>query len=371
MSYRKRVGTGIYRSELGRYSIRYKLDGKAIDKGGYRTIEEARTARNRALADASRGIKQRPRRVTVLDYACEFLPRYEARVRPNTARTARSSLTRHILPHLGKEPVQDLSPRMLQDWVDTIARHSPTAAHSARALLSVMLDECVRMEILYRNPLLQVRNPPSNPAPRMTLTAEELVRYLDATDEPGLAWIALSAARVGEARAMRWRDVSGDTWVVSASMDGTARSAQRGKTKNRTSMRAVPITASMQRLLPEPGRPDEYVWGEWSYQHWHRAHQWTCTRAGVPRIRIHDLRHTWATLALKNGTHPKLVQQQLGHSKIAITLDTYSHVMPELTRIAAEGIESALTAARGEGNGVGIVDLAEAILQNPRSDEES
>lgn len=51
-------------------------------------------------------------------------------------------------------------------------------------------------------------------------------------------------------------------------------------------------------------------------------------RAGVPRIRFHDLRHTAATLALKEGVHPKIVQEILGHSQIAITLDTYSHVLP-------------------------------------------
>jgi integrase len=371
VSYRKRVGTGIYRSEMGYYSVRYKVDGKAVDRGGFRTLEEARTARNRALADASRGIKQRPRRVSVLDYACEFMTRYEARVRPNSARVARSSMVRHILPYLGKEPVQDLSPRMLQEWVDTIARHSPTAAHRARGLLSVMLDECVRMELLYRNPLAGVRNPPSSPAPRITLTADELVRYLDVVDEPGLAWLALCGARVGEVRAMQWRDLSPGTWVISASMSGHQASAERAKPKTRSSYRAVPVTASMLGLLPEPGRATDFVWGLHSYQHWQRAHTWAVTRAGVPRIRIHDLRHTWATLALAGRTHPKLVQQQLGHARIATTLDTYSHVMPELTRIAAEGIESALSAARGEGIGVGIVDLAEAILQSPRSDEES
>ena len=61
-------------------------------------------------------------------------------------------------------------------------------------------------------------------------------------------------------------------------------------------------------------------------------------RIGLPRIRLHDLRHGWATLALQAGIHPKVVQERLGHSNIAITLDTYSHVVAGLHEEAAEQV---------------------------------
>ena len=63
-------------------------------------------------------------------------------------------------------------------------------------------------------------------------------------------------------------------------------------------------------------------------------------RAGPPRIRFHDLRHTCATLLLKNGTHPKIVQELLGHATVSITLDTYSHVLPGMDSEAAAGMEN-------------------------------
>ena len=63
-------------------------------------------------------------------------------------------------------------------------------------------------------------------------------------------------------------------------------------------------------------------------------------KAGVPRIRLHDLRHTNATLSLKAGVHPKVVSERLGHSTIAITLDLYSHVTPGISRDAAATVES-------------------------------
>ena len=68
----------------------------------------------------------------------------------------------------------------------------------------------------------------------------------------------------------------------------------------------------------------------------------------VPRIRLHDLRHTWATLALRAGVHPKVVQERLGHANISITMDIYSHVMPDMQESAA-GLVAALVDLSDDG----------------------
>ena len=60
----------------------------------------------------------------------------------------------------------------------------------------------------------------------------------------------------------------------------------------------------------------------------------------VPRIRLHDLRHTYATLALKAGVHPKVVSERLGHATVGVTLDLYSHVVPSIAREAADVVAS-------------------------------
>lgn len=69
----------------------------------------------------------------------------------------------------------------------------------------------------------------------------------------------------------------------------------------------------------------------------------TVERSALPRIRLHDLRHTWATLALQAGVHPKVVQERLGHSNIAITLDIYSHVIPAMQTDAADRVAALIT----------------------------
>lgn len=65
--------------------------------------------------------------------------------------------------------------------------------------------------------------------------------------------------------------------------------------------------------------------------------------AGLPDIRFHDLRHTAATLMLKQGVHPKVVQERLGHSDISLTLNTYSHVLPSMQEEAADKMDELLT----------------------------
>nr|MQY56296.1 tyrosine-type recombinase/integrase [Dehalococcoidia bacterium] len=69
----------------------------------------------------------------------------------------------------------------------------------------------------------------------------------------------------------------------------------------------------------------------------------TIRKAGLPHIRLHDLRHTHATLMLKASVHPKVVSERLGHSSIRITLDTYSHVLPGIQEAAAQRFDDFLT----------------------------
>ncbi len=67
-------------------------------------------------------------------------------------------------------------------------------------------------------------------------------------------------------------------------------------------------------------------------------------RAGLPRVRFHDLRHSCASLLLAEGVHPKVVQEMLGHSTISVTMDTYSHTLPSMGAEAAERLDALLAA---------------------------
>jgi integrase len=77
----------------------------------------------------------------------------------------------------------------------------------------------------------------------------------------------------------------------------------------------------------------------------HRSYRRLLERAGLPRVRFHDLRHTYATLALRDGVPVKVVSETLGHASITLTLDTYSHVLPDMQEDAAARMERLLGAA--------------------------
>ena len=74
-----------------------------------------------------------------------------------------------------------------------------------------------------------------------------------------------------------------------------------------------------------------------------RGFQEKLARAGLPKLRTHDLRHTFASLLLAQGLHPRIVMETLGHSQISLTMNTYSHVMPAMQREAADRMDAILT----------------------------
>jgi len=91
-------------------------------------------------------------------------------------------------------------------------------------------------------------------------------------------------------------------------------------------------------------------------------------KAGFPHIRLHDLRHTHATLMLKAGVHPKIVSERLGHASISITLDTYSHVLPGLQEAAAQRFDRLMEEEVSECNEK--ADVSKMLATGPQNESE-
>ena len=168
--------------------------------------------------------------------------------------------------------------------------------------------------------------------------------------------------RQGELRALRWKDVDLDRGVlaVRGSLMGTARATMTIGTPKNGKARSVELgsiavaslrdhrarQAEERKVVPLRGDLGLVFcteWGEYLPTNTivlalHRV----LSRAGLPVIRFHDLRHTAATLMLSQGVHPKMASEMLGHSTVAITLDLYSHITPTMQRQAADAIDRAL-----------------------------
>lgn len=204
-------------------------------------------------------------------------------------------------------------------------------------------------------------DPPKAPKREISpLTAEQVIRLLKVSKSTGRYSLYLAAVVTGmrqsELLGLRWSDVDLDRCTIT--ITGTLnRQGERDSTKTAAGTRQVSIPQrladELRQIQPEnPG--DQLVWQTSngtpiSHRNLLRQFKNLLQKAGLPEtVRFHDLRHTSATLLLSAGVHPKVVQERLGHSRINVTLDTYSHVMPELQRQAAEQLDALLSPESNE-----------------------
>jgi integrase len=225
----------------------------------------------------------------------------------------------------------------------------------------------------------------SNPAeagldlPRMksqpidTWSTQEARRFLEQTanDRLGPLWMLMLATglRRGEALGLRWEDVdlargrvailqtvvvAFNAPLISEPKTSAGRRVVRLSPAVCVALRRHGVRRKEERLHAGPtwtelGLAFTTPFGGMLHpRNVLRSFDQTVARVGVRRICIHDLRHTAATLALRNGVHPKLVQEMLGHSNVSITLNTYSHATEDMHQDAAERIGSALFGDAGD-----------------------
>ncbi len=199
----------------------------------------------------------------------------------------------------------------------------------------------------------------------MTWTAGELGRFLDFVVDDRLygAWVlaATTGLRRGEVLGLRWSDVDLDSGrlAVRQTLVSVAYETKFSTPKTKRGRRSVSLDATTVMALRSHRKrqlEERMEWGP-AYQdsglvvtrengvlvHPDRFTQMFdkhVKNSGLPRIRLHDLRHTHATLALAAGVHPKVLSERLGHATVAFTLDVYSHAVPALQEEAAERVAS-------------------------------
>ncbi len=270
---------------------------------------------------------------------------------------------RRATPYIGRLKLDALKPGHLQHCYAKLLDTglSSRSVEQVHGVLRIALRQAVKLGLLHQAPTAAATPPRSERREMRPLDIEEIHTFFDSiTDDPLQAlWVLLvtTGLRIGEAGGLRWEDID---WVEGTISIKRAAQRQTGKgivmvePKTRKSRRMIHIASATKDALRshvdrqkfEAGRKGE-VWSEdwtvfrsprnnaldpgYALDALHKA----LTRAGLPIIRVHDLRHTAATYLFSINTHPKVVQELLGHSSIALTLDTYSHVMPGLHKEVA------------------------------------
>jgi integrase len=372
------------RRDAGDGSIFQRSDGRWVarlrDSAGrprYLYAKDRAQAKQRlaeAQAVVHTGQPLPDQRLTFGRYLLDWVAGLGAGVKPRTVAYYDNYVRRHLLlSDLAQKPLGRLEPSDLRRLyaAKLSSGLSSTSVHHIHAVIHVALQRAVDDGVLGRNVAALVgrsNRPKARHLEMSTIAAgDQPRRFLEAAKEERLEALLVLAIttgmRRGELLALRWKDVDLDRGVlaVTGSLQGESRATlsiatpKSGKSRS-VALGNVTVTALREHRKRQV-QEQLLVGSEWrelglvfstefgdflSPTTLRLALRRTLTRAGLPTIRFHDLRHSAATLMLSRGVHPKMASEMLGHSTIAITLDLYSHVTANMQRQAADAIDAAL-----------------------------
>ena len=353
-------------------------------KGGFRTRRDAERSLTELLGRLECGTFVEPSRLTVADYLAEWLAAIEARgLRPATLSSYRMFVEKHLTPRLGSIPLQGLSASHLNAvYADMLAsgrRHgegglSPRTVRYAHSVMRKALADAVRWNRLVRN-VADAADPPRKAATRTTpktWTAAELGRFLARAGEDRLAaaWrlSASTGMRRGEVLGLARDAVDLENSLVRVRQTLTSNDyalvlAQPKTERSRRAVALDPDTVVALREHRTRQLKERLAAGNvWTNeanlvftredgspihpQAFSEAFERHVAALGLPKIPLHGLRHTHATIALQAGIHPKVISDRLGHYSAAFTLDTYSESSPALQETAAATVAALVSNAR-------------------------
>jgi integrase len=324
-----------------------------------------------AIRDRDGGLPTLNDKVTLGDFLLNWLEKsVKMRNRPSTVRSYTGHIQVHLLPALGKKRLARLTPEDVEGFMQErlTAGLSPATVIRIRSTLRRALAIAQKQGLVIRN-VAALADPPSLKGKHFKVwTAEqarEFLSFVHGHRMEALFVVAISTGlRQGELLGLTWDDIDLDKRQLTV-----RRAVQR---VDGELVMVEPKTTQSRRTLSVPqiavvGLQEEARWQEEmrkaSAGPWNpmglvfpsrngtpldggnvtRSFQKLLGDAGLPRIRFHDLRHTCASLLLAQGEHMRVIMEQLGHSQIGLTMNTYSHVMHEALEGAADKLERALS----------------------------
>ena len=343
----------------------------------------------RLISEIQRGTYLEPNKTTVAQFLDRWLVDVKARVSPKTHERYEQLCRKNIAPLLGAVLLSKLKPAQISEaYAKALASGrrkrngglSPRTVHHMHVILKGAMARAVKWEMLVRNPAAAVDPPKVGHAPMNTYDLSQTAELIEAVQGKRILvptiLAVLCGLRRGEIAALRWRniDVAAGQLAVVQSAEQTKAGIRYKEPKSgraRTLALSATVVAELkahrilqaQELLRVGKRlsDDDFVvaQADGSPLRPHSLGQeWVRFLAGsttLPRVRFHDLRHAHATHLLVSGVHPKVASERLGHSKVGITLDLYSHVLPNMQTDAVALVDDALKAAiqRRSSKGVG------------------
>jgi integrase len=345
--------------------------------GGFQTKKAAEAVRARLVHQLTTGFNVEPSSMRLSDWLVDhWLPVHKTRIKKTTYRAYRSAIENHINPRIGGVPLGKLTPQILNQLYQQLLANgrrkeegglAPATVNGIHVVVRKALADAEDAGLIPRNPAIKAKapRPASQDGELRYWTPSELREFLELVEhhrlEAAFHLLAMTGARRGEIAGLRWVDVDLDQARITirqALLSGegevyvSSPKSGRGRTVDLDQATLEKLREHRDRQLLE--KVATRRWEDSGYvfvkpdgspldpNTLTRAFRWIVDRSDLPRIRLHDLRHTHASIAVKAGVPIGVVSERLGHASPEFTLHRYSHVMPGMQREAADKIARAV-----------------------------
>lgn len=372
MAKRRPSGDGMVRKRddgrwEGRIVVGHKENGDSIFRYVYAPTQKELSAKLRQHIDSYQGADLTEQsRMTLSAWLDQWLENMADTLRPNTLRNYRSYVENHIRPSMGDKQLARITPRDVQRFYEKLG--SSLASGTVRRIHTTLhgaLKAAQKAHLIASNPTEQIIAPKFSYGEKQILTDEQLDVFMKVItgDEVWCDFFyteLTTGLRRGEICGLKWEDfdeVSGTLKVCRTVYREDGSGLTAGDTKTSAGTRKIVLPASTAQVLrerktsaltewifPNPLKPEQPANPDAAY----RQLKVLLKRAGLPSIRFHDLRHTFATHALASGVDVKTLSGILGHTRAAFTLDTYTHTTGDMQKRAADIVGGFLTDYLGE-----------------------
>ncbi len=329
--------------------------------------KEAQAHLNKLLLQKDTGTFTQPTKLFVKDLLYQWLNNaVKQRVRDNTFHSYNYMVNHYLEPYLGKYKLSQLTPANIQEhYANQLNKGiSPRTIRYAHTLLKNALEQAIEWEMLLKNPANKVTLPRQKKQEMKVLSHKQVEQFIYANSYS--KWKALfslllaSGMRPSEALGLKWEDISFDNnkITICRTLVRVQNRWSLEEPKTRQSRRTIPIPAgTMQDIKEHQENQSEHIKQANTYNNQgfvfangngeplnernivRRHFKPILEKEGLPDIRLYDLRHSCATLLLSQGVNAKIVSERLGHASTTLTMDIYSHVLPDMQKEASNKLQ--------------------------------
>ncbi|MGG1400199.1 site-specific integrase [Bacillus salipaludis] len=346
---------------------------KQKKKRGFNTKQEAGKALTKILNEINEGTLFEPANMTVNQFMVIWFKERKLSVERTTYQNNSAFFNIYISPQIGSLKMFDVSPLILQNFVNDLVEKTNLASstiHKIFDILKVSFAKALKLKIIKENPVVLVDLPKVKKAEMKVWDSDQVnifLKNVTNVKRPSKYITAyllaiLTGMRQGEILGLRWKDIDFQTKQIFVSQTLSHDGKElRNWTKTKAGKRAIHIPdvlinhLKIERknflsnklecgnefedndlvICTKNGKPVQST-------NLLRAFKNDAKKVGLPIIRFHDLRHTHATMLIQQNINPKVIQERLGHSRIGITLDIYSHVLPSMQQEVAMKLDEIL-----------------------------